>query len=136
MPNRSRVDVPGAPGSAGGHTGGDPMEQIEGNFKGVRNANIYHQSWLTEGNVSAALLIPQREGHLTNAAVREVLGLTKISAVRPLRELVAGQWLSGTGKRGRGARYTPGPRLLNQTQSSNKSAETDTIRNGTDTIDP
>jgi hypothetical protein len=112
------------------------MDHIEGNFKGVRNAAIYHQAWLLEGNVSAVLLILQRKGHLTNAGVCEVLGLTKISAVRLLGELVAGQWLSGTGKRGRGAQDTPGPRLLNQTQSSNKSAETDTIRTETDTIDP
>ena len=33
------------------------MEHIEGNFKGVRNANIYHQAWLPGGNVKAVLLI-------------------------------------------------------------------------------
>ena len=33
------------------------MDRIEGNFKGVRNANIYHQAWLPAGNVKAVLLI-------------------------------------------------------------------------------
>lgn len=33
------------------------MEHIEGNFKGVRNLNIYYQGWLPEGNVEAVLLI-------------------------------------------------------------------------------
>jgi len=33
------------------------MNHVEGNFKGVRNANIYHQAWLPEGNVKAVLLI-------------------------------------------------------------------------------
>ncbi len=33
------------------------MNYIEGNFTGVRNANIYYQAWLPEGNVEAVLLI-------------------------------------------------------------------------------
>ncbi|MFU8773595.1 MAG: lysophospholipase [Anaerolineales bacterium] len=33
------------------------MNHIEGNFKGVRNANIYYQAWLPEGDVKAVLLI-------------------------------------------------------------------------------
>jgi len=33
------------------------MNHIEGNFKGVRNSNIYYQAWLPEGNVKAVLLI-------------------------------------------------------------------------------
>jgi len=33
------------------------MNHVEGNFKGVRNANIYYQAWLPEGNVKAVLLI-------------------------------------------------------------------------------
>jgi len=33
------------------------MNHVEGNFKGVRNANIYHQAWLPGGNVNAVLLI-------------------------------------------------------------------------------
>jgi acylglycerol lipase len=36
---------------------GDLMNHIEGNFKGVRNANIYYQAWLPEGNVKAVLLV-------------------------------------------------------------------------------
>lgn len=33
------------------------MKHIEGNFKGVRNANIYYQGWLPEENVKAVLLV-------------------------------------------------------------------------------
>ncbi len=33
------------------------MEHIEGNFKGVRNANIYYQAWLPVGEVKAVLLV-------------------------------------------------------------------------------
>jgi alpha-beta hydrolase superfamily lysophospholipase len=33
------------------------MNHIEGNFKGVRDTNIYYQGWLPEGNVKAILLI-------------------------------------------------------------------------------
>lgn len=33
------------------------MDHIEGNFRGVRNANLYHQAWLPEGDVKAVLLI-------------------------------------------------------------------------------
>lgn len=33
------------------------MNHIEGNFKGVRNIDIYHQAWLPEGDVKAVLFI-------------------------------------------------------------------------------
>jgi acylglycerol lipase len=33
------------------------MDHKEGHFKGVRNAKIYYQAWLPEGNVKAVLLI-------------------------------------------------------------------------------
>jgi acylglycerol lipase len=33
------------------------MNYIEGNFEGVRKANIYYQGWLPEGNVKAVLLV-------------------------------------------------------------------------------
>ncbi len=33
------------------------MNHIEGNFKGVRNVNIYYQGWLPEGDVKAVLLV-------------------------------------------------------------------------------
>jgi acylglycerol lipase len=36
---------------------GDTMNHIEGNFKGIRNVNIYYQGWLPEGDVKAVLLI-------------------------------------------------------------------------------
>jgi alpha-beta hydrolase superfamily lysophospholipase len=33
------------------------MKHIEGNFKGVRNANIYYQAWLPDGEVKAVLFV-------------------------------------------------------------------------------
>lgn len=33
------------------------MKHIEGNYKGVRNTNIYYQAWLPEENVKAVLLV-------------------------------------------------------------------------------
>ena len=33
------------------------LNHIEGSFKSVRNANIYYQAWLPEGNVKAVLLV-------------------------------------------------------------------------------
>jgi acylglycerol lipase len=33
------------------------MDRIEGNFKGVRNVNIYYQAWLPEGKVKAVILV-------------------------------------------------------------------------------
>jgi len=33
------------------------MNHIEGNFRGVRNTNIYYQAWLPEGDVRAVLLV-------------------------------------------------------------------------------
>jgi acylglycerol lipase len=33
------------------------MNHFEGKFKGVRNTNIYYQSWLPEGKVKAVLLV-------------------------------------------------------------------------------
>jgi alpha-beta hydrolase superfamily lysophospholipase len=33
------------------------MDHVEGTFKGVRNASIYHQAWLPEGEARAAVLI-------------------------------------------------------------------------------
>jgi acylglycerol lipase len=33
------------------------MNHIEGSFKGVRNANIFHQAWLPEGKAKAVLLV-------------------------------------------------------------------------------
>ena len=33
------------------------MNQLEGTFRGVRNLTIYHQTWLPEGEVKAAILI-------------------------------------------------------------------------------
>ncbi len=46
------------------------MKHIEGNFKGVRNANIYYQAWLPELTVKAVLIIVhglgEHSGRYTN----------------------------------------------------------------------
>jgi acylglycerol lipase len=36
---------------------GDAMDHTEGHFKGVRNATVYYQAWLAQGNVKGVLLI-------------------------------------------------------------------------------
>ena len=33
------------------------MKHIDGNFKGIRNLNIYYQGWLPEANIKAVLLV-------------------------------------------------------------------------------
>jgi|GEM_PF-182526 len=82
------------------------------------------------------LLLPalQRKGQVTNQDVRKVCKVTRITAIRILNELIASKWLIGTGKRGSGARYTPGHRLLYQSQISATVRETDTMPRETDTM--
>ncbi len=76
----------------------------------------------------------RKKGRLANQDVRKICGLTKITAARLLRELTSGQWLAGTGKRGAGAWYSAGPRLLSQSQTSSESRETDTMSHEADTM--
>ena len=76
----------------------------------------------------------QRKGSLTNGDVRKVCNMSRISAVRLLNELVAAEWLKGTGKRGAGALYSPGPGLLHQAQISSNHREADTMTHETDTM--
>jgi len=33
------------------------MNHVEGSFKGARNANIYYQAWLPEGDARAVLIL-------------------------------------------------------------------------------
>jgi len=76
----------------------------------------------------------QRKGSLTNGDVRKICNMSRISAVRLLNELVAAEWLKGTGKRGVGALYSPGPVLLHQAQISSNHPEADTMPRETDTM--
>ncbi|MFH0939450.1 MAG: RNA-binding domain-containing protein [Planctomycetota bacterium] len=107
-----------------------------------KGSRIYEvkEPWLVLPDMPSelALLLPvlQRKSILTNADVRETLGLTKITSGRLLRELVASQWLAGTGKRGIGARYSAGSRLLYQSQTIHRTAEADTLAIETDTMKP
>lgn len=82
------------------------------------------------------LPVLQRKGNLTNGDVRKICNKSRISAVRLLNELVAAKWLKGTGKRGAGARYSPGPILLHQVQMSSNRHEDDTMPHETDTMRP
>jgi len=70
------------------------------------------------GELVPLLPVLQRKSRLSNADVRGILGLTRITAARLLKELlVAGQWLASTGKRGVGAFYSPGSRLLHHSHT-------------------
>jgi hypothetical protein len=46
------------------------MRRIEGNFKGLKNFNIYYQSWLPDKKIKAVLLIAhgfaERSGRYAN----------------------------------------------------------------------
>lgn len=61
------------------------------------------------------LQLLNRRGHLRNGDVRETLQIARNTASRLLQEWTEGGWLvAPKGKRGLGALYTPGPRLLHQ----------------------
>ncbi len=76
-----------------------------------------------------AKLLPDlnRRGHLRNRDLQVELHQTRISATRTLKEWVAAGWLAKPAKRGRGALYVPGPRLLHQPQIASGKLETDAI---------
>ncbi len=80
-----------------------------------------------------ARLLPtlQREHGVTNSDVREVLGLLRGSALRLLKEWVAAGWLEAPRKtRGLGAIYTPGARLLHQSQIASYATGSDAMASG------
>lgn len=76
---------------------------------------------------SPILPLLQRKGSISNADMRRVLGVARNTAARILSELVDGEWLVSSGKRGQGARYTPGRRLLHQSPIAPKAAEAGAI---------
>jgi acylglycerol lipase len=54
------------------------MKQIEGSFKGARNANIYYQAWLPEGDVKAVLLLVHGLGEYCGRYVNHVNALVPL----------------------------------------------------------
>lgn len=83
-----------------------------------------------------AQLLPllNRRGHIRNQDLQRELHTTRISASRALKEWVTGGWLARPTKRGRGAVYTPGTRLLHQPQIASAPSEGDAIRPEDDAI--
>ena len=83
-----------------------------------------------------AMVLPvlNHRGHLRNRDLQSELHMTRITASRALKEWVAGGWLVKPAKRGRGAVYAPGPRLLHQPQIASTESETDAIRSESDAI--
>ena len=82
------------------------------------------------------LPILRRKGRLGNKDARTVLGASRITTARLLKELVAAGWLNSTGKRGVGAFYSPGPSLLNQSPNAPKRPETGSMSPETDAMNP
>jgi ATP-dependent DNA helicase RecG len=76
----------------------------------------------------------QRSGRLSNKVVRDVLGLNRTAAARRLSELVATEWLAFTGRRGAGAFYLPGRRLLHQSPRVPETREIDSMAAKTDSM--
>lgn len=76
----------------------------------------------------------QRSGRLSNKDARRIFALNRIAIGRILRELVATEWLMSTGKKGVGAFYRPGPRLLNQSPIVSQTRESDSMGPETDSM--
>lgn len=85
-----------------------------------------------------ANLLPvlQRNGGLRNEDIRKVLAMKRIAATRYLKDLTTTGWLIKPEKRGLGALYVPGPRLLHQSQTGVNSSETDAMAAETDAMKP
>ncbi len=76
----------------------------------------------------------QKTGVLRNQDVRKIFSSNRIAAGRLLRSLVDAEWLEGTGRRGAGATYRPGKRLLNQSAIAPEARETDAMGRETDAM--
>lgn len=76
----------------------------------------------------------QKTGVLRNQDVRKIFSSNRIAAGRLLRSLVDAEWLEGTGRRGAGAAYRPGKRLLNQSPIAPETRETDAMSRETDAM--
>jgi len=76
----------------------------------------------------------QKTGVLRNQDVRKIFSSNRIAAGRLLRTLVDAEWLEGTGRRGAGAAYRPGKRLLNQSPIAPETREADAMSRETDAM--
>jgi len=83
---------------------------------------------------SDLLSVLQKTGGIRNEDIRKILGLKRIAATRYLNDLTNAGWLKKPDRRGLGAFYLPGHRLLNHSQISNNNHETDAIDHETDSI--
>lgn len=90
----------------------------------------------TPGELIRLLPTLRRKGRVSNKDAREILGMTRITTARLLKEMVVTGWLQPTGKRGVGAFYFPGPRLLNQSPIASQTHETDSMDPETDAMKP
>lgn len=73
----------------------------------------------------------QHKQGIVNSDIREVLGVSRGTALRLLKEWVAGGWLELPQKaRGLGAVYRPGAKLLHQPQIASQAAESDAMTAG------
>lgn len=70
------------------------MNHLEGTFKGVRDLNIYHQAWIPEGEIKAAILIVHGLGECCGRYTNVVNHLV------PMGYAVYGFDLPGHGKSG------------------------------------
>jgi acylglycerol lipase len=48
------------------------MNHIEGSFKGMRNANIYYQAWLPDGEAKAVLFLVHGLGEYSGRYMNHV----------------------------------------------------------------
>jgi ATP-dependent DNA helicase RecG len=78
----------------------------------------------------------QRNGRIRNEDVRRALAMNRIAATRFLKEKSLSGWLAKSGKRGLGAFYAPGPRLLHQAKTSNNGPKSDAMGAETDAMEP
>ena len=81
------------------------MNHIEGKFKGVRNADIYYQAWLPDGDVKAVLFLVHGLGEHCGRYMNHVNHFV------PLGYAVYGLDHVGHGKSGGGASHRPFHRL-------------------------
>lgn len=82
------------------------------------------------------LLELRKKGHIRNSDTRRILRVARNTAARILGDLVGGGWLITSGKRGSGAYYSPGDRLLHQSETSREQSETGAIPPETGAIEP
>ncbi len=76
----------------------------------------------------------QKNGGLRSQDVQRILCMNRITAGRLLKEFVAAEWLVSSGKRGTGAVYLPGRRLLHQPPTAPKPRESDAMERETDAM--